>query len=125
LAGVKHATLQSNDAYLDGTGGYLLGADVQYQMLRWFGLSLRSYGESRDAAVTTAVTGDRAVTGDTKTGRWSVYSVSPGVAFRTNWQSNDRIELIYSRRFYSDTVDNNAAQPLDENVFALGAYLDF
>ena len=125
LAGVRHFTLASKDRYLDGSGGYLVGADVQYQMLKWFGLSLRSYGESRDAAVTTPFLDGNVVHGATSVQRWSVYSVSPGLVFRSNWQSTDRIELIYSRRFYSDTVDNNPALPLDRDVVALGAYLDF
>ena len=125
LAGVRHFTLSSQDRYLDGSGGYLLGADVQYQMLKWFGLSLRSYGESRDAVVTTPYLDGNVVRGNTSVGRWSVYSVSPGIVFRTNWQSADRLELIYSRRFYGDAVDNNLAQPLDRDVVALGAYLEF
>jgi hypothetical protein len=125
LAAVRHFTLQSNDPYLHEGGGYLLGGDIQYQMLSWFGLTLRSYGESRDAVVTQPVTAGSVEKGRSGLGRWAVYSVSPGIAFRSNWQSTDRIELIYSRRFYSDTVDNNSAQPLDRDVFALGAYLDF
>ena len=50
---------------------------------------------------------------------------TPGLAFRSNWQSTDRIELIYTRRFYSNAVDNNPARPLDRNVLALGAYINF
>jgi hypothetical protein len=125
LAGVGHFTLASRDPHMDGANGYLVGTDVQYQMLKWFGLSLRAYGESRDAVVTTPYADGPVVRGKSDLRRWSVYSVSPGIAFRTNWQSTDRIELIYSRRFYSDTVDNNSAQPLDRDVVALGAYLDF
>ncbi len=125
LAGIGHFTLASKEKQLDGGNGYLLGADVNYQMLRWFSLTLRSYGESRDAVVTKPYRDGDVIRGETGVGRWSVYSVSPGIAFRTDWQSTDRLELIYSRRFYSDTVDNNAALPLDRHVFALGAYLDF
>jgi hypothetical protein len=127
LAGVGHFTLKSEEDVFDGANGYLLGADINYQMLRWFGLSLRAYGESRDTALTNAFldadTGTFRST--TSLGRWSVYSISPGLAFRTDWQSTDRIELIYSRRFYGDTVDNNPAEPLDRHVVALGAYIDF
>ena len=68
---------------------------------------------------------DGVVRGNTSVGRWSVYSVSPGIVFRSNWQSTDRLELIYSSRFYGDAVDNNPAQPLDRDVVALGAYLEF
>jgi hypothetical protein len=123
LAGVYHQTVASDDPNFDDANGYLLGADLHYQMLRWFGVTLRSYGESRDAIISTEFDQISGVTA--QTGRWSVYSISPGLAFRSNWQSTDRIELIYSRRFYSDTADNNAAAPLDRDVFALGAYIDF
>jgi hypothetical protein len=125
LAGVAHRTLASDDPYLNDSSGYLLGTEIQYQMLRWFGLTLRGFGESRDAVVTQTYSDGNVVRGNTTTGRWSVYSVSPGIVFRTNWQSTDRIELIYSRRFYGDAVDNNSALPLDRDVFALGAFLDF
>lgn len=125
LAGVRHFTLASNDPHMSESGGFLLGTDVQYQMLKWFGLTLRGYGESRDVVITEPNADGSVIRGNTSLGRWSVYSISPGIAFRTNWQSTDRIELIYSRRFYSDTVDNNSAQPLDRDTVALGAYLDF
>jgi hypothetical protein len=125
VAGVGHTTLDSRDPYMSDASGYLLGNEIQYQMLSWFGLSLRSFAESRDAVVTRPRVDGEIVRGSSGVDRWSVYSVSPGIAFRTSWQSTDRIELIYSRRFYSDTADNNSAQPLDRDVFALGAYLDF
>jgi hypothetical protein len=125
LAGVGHATLESRDPYMNDAGGYLLGSEIHYQMRSWFGLSLRSFGESRDAVVTTPQADGQIVRGSTGVDRWSVYSISPGIAFRSDWQSTDRIELIYSRRFYSDTADNNPAQPLDRHVVALGAYIDF
>jgi hypothetical protein len=35
------------------------------------------------------------------------------------------MELIYSRYFYSDFTDNNPAQPLDREVFTLGASIVF
>jgi hypothetical protein len=109
LAGVQHWTLDSDDPQFEDADGSLLGAEVFYQMLPWFGVTLRSYGESRDSPE----------------GRWEVYSVSPGLSFRSNWQSTDRIELIYTRRFYNDVVDNNPAEPLDRDVLALGAYIEF
>jgi hypothetical protein len=109
LAGVRHWTIATEDPAFENATGFLIGTEVYYQMLRWFGTTLRAYGESRDSA----------------TGRYNVYSISPGIAFRSDWQSTDRIELIYTRRFYSDAVDNNPAQPLDRDIIALGAYIDF
>ena len=82
---------------------------LEYQMLSWFSTPLRMFGEDRDSQF----------------GRYRVYSISPGLAFRTNWQSTDRIELVYTRRFYSQVVDDNPARPLDRNVLALGAYINF
>ena len=109
VAGVHHWTLDTEDERLEGASGYLLGAEVHYQALRWFGATVRSYGESRMSAL----------------GRWQVYSVSPGLVFRSDWQSTDRIEIIYTRRFYNDVADNNPAQPLDRDIVSLGAYVDF
>ena len=62
---------------------------------------------------------------ETHQGRWVAYNVTPGLAFHTDWQSQDRIELGYSRYFYSKVADNNAARPLDRNVVTLGARLTF
>ena len=57
--------------------------------------------------------------------RWRVYSLNPGIVFRSDWTSLDRIQLIYSRRFYSTAADPNSAQPLDHHMFALGGYVTF
>jgi hypothetical protein len=57
--------------------------------------------------------------------RWQTYSLNPGISFRTNWNSLDRIQLFYSRRFYSSAVDSNSAQPLDHHMIALGGYVTF
>ncbi|MEY2934543.1 MAG: hypothetical protein RL033_5292, partial [Pseudomonadota bacterium] len=66
----------------------MLALQLDYQMLSWLSAPLRFFGEDRDSQF----------------GRYRVYSVSPGLSFRTNWQSTDRIELIYTRRFYSNAV---------------------
>jgi hypothetical protein len=109
IAGMAHKTLETDDPGYEGTSGYLFGVDVEYQMLRWLSLNVRSYGENRDWL-------DK---------RWAAYNIAPGLAFRSDWQSADRIELWYSRHFYSDDVDNNSAQPLDHHLVALGAFLGF
>jgi hypothetical protein len=108
-AATAHWTLDTGDPAFKGASGFMGGLQLEYQMLSWFSTPLRLYAEDRDFQY----------------GRYRVYSISPGLAFRTNWQSTDRIELIYSRRFYSSAVDDNPARPLDRNVVALGAYINF
>jgi hypothetical protein len=109
IAGVAHQTLETDDPAFEDNSGYLFGADVEYQMLRWLSFNVRAYGENR------AWLGER----------WAAYNIAPGLAFRSDWQSSDRIELWYSRHFYSDVVDNNSAQPLDRDLIAIGAFLGF
>jgi len=109
LAAAAHFTLASGDPAFKGASGFLLGAQFDYQPLSWLSLPLRFFGEDRDFQF----------------GRYRVYSISPAIAFRTNWQSTDRIELIYTRRFYSDAVNNNSARPYDPDIIALGAYISF
>ena len=109
VAAAAHWTLDTEDPAFEGANGFLLALQLDYQMLSWLSVPVRFFGEDRDFQY----------------GRYRVYSVSPGLAFRSNWQSTDRIELIYTRRFYSNAVDNNPARPLDRNVLALGAYINF
>jgi hypothetical protein len=78
-------------------------------MTSLFSVMFKSYGESRDSNF----------------GRYSVYSLNPGIAFHSDWWSTDRIELYYSRRFYSTAADPNSAQPLDHHMVALGGYITF
>jgi hypothetical protein len=109
IAGLHHWTLATDDLAFKNAEGFMFGVEVNYQMLSWFGTLLRTYGENRD---------DRS-------GRRIIYTVSPGLAFRSDWQSNDRIELIYTRFFYNSYVDNNPAQPLDENAVGINASIGF
>lgn len=109
IAGVAHKTLETDDPQFENNSGYLFGTEVEYQMLSWLSFNVRSYGENRDWLGK----------------RWAAYNVAPGLAFRSDWQSSDRIELWYSRHFYSDVVDNNPAQPLDHHLVAIGAFLGF
>lgn len=109
LAAAAHFTLNTGDPVFDGASGFLLGAQLDYQMLSWLSTPLRFFGEDRDFQF----------------GRYRVYSISPGIAFRTDWQSTDRIELIYTRRFYNSGADDNPARPLDPHVLALGANITF
>jgi hypothetical protein len=109
FAGVADRTLQTQDPAFKHATGYLFGADLDYRMLSWFSANLRAYGESR--ALTQ--------------GQYRVLTVSPGITFRSDWQSLDHIDLVYSRLFYSGAVDNNPAAPLDRSVLTLAAGTDF
>ena len=110
IAAAFHWTLQTDDPLFKGASGFQLGSTIDYQPFSWLSMPIRFFGEDRDWQYN---------------GRFRVYSISPGLAFRTDWQSVDRIELIYSRRFYSSSVDDNPARPLDKHVLALGAYINF
>ena len=127
-------TLDTRDPDFDGATGYLLGGDVEYVLLPWLSAMVRVFGESRDAARLTFAryvdpSGNESPTGVAEyrhsRGRWSAFSVTPGLAFHTDWLSTDRIELGYSRYFYSGLADNNSARPLDRDVVTLGARLTF
>jgi hypothetical protein len=48
-----------------------------------------------------------------------------GIALHSDWQSQDRIVLAYSRYFYTTFADNNPARPLDHNVLTIGASVAF
>jgi hypothetical protein len=86
-----------------------LGLETEYRMTSLFSVTFQSYGESRDSNV----------------GRYAVFSLNPGIAFHSDWWSTDRIQLIYSRRYYSTAADPNSAQPLDHHMIALGGYISF
>jgi hypothetical protein len=118
LAFLPYWTLETDDPTHDGADGYYVGAYVEHVLLSWLSTTYRFYGESRDS-----------VTYDTRAkpqrDRWSAFNASLGLALHSDWQSRDRIELAYSRYFYSDLADNNPAQPLDREVLTLGASLAF
>lgn len=109
VGGVYHQTLETDDENFEGSNGYMAGLDLEYRMLRWLSFNVRSYAENREW----------------RDERWGAYNVAPGLSVRSDWQSTDRIELWYSRHFYSDAVDNNSVQPLDQDVVALGVFLGF
>jgi hypothetical protein len=109
IAGMIYKTVASDDPYYNGATGYFVGLETEYRMTSLFSVTFQSYGESRD----------------TYAGPWQVYSLNPGIAFHSDWWSSDRIQLIYSRRFYSSAADPNSAQPLDHHMIALGGYITF
>jgi hypothetical protein len=126
-------TLDTRDPDFQSATGYLLGGDVEYVMLPWLSAIVRVFGESRDA-VRFTFAGYSDPTDENPTGvaeyrhtrgRWSAFNVTPALAFHSDWLSPDRIELGYSRYFYSDLADNNSVRPLDRDVVTLGARLTF
>jgi hypothetical protein len=109
IAGIGHWVLDTDDRAFRHASGYMLGTEIQYIMTSWLTSTLQVYGQSRDGVA----------------GRWETLSVSPGLAFHSDWQSTDRIQLAYSRLAYSAVVDANPAQPLDRDVITCGAYISF
>jgi hypothetical protein len=107
-------TLDSDDRAFKGASGYYVGATFEHVILSWLSTAWRVFGESRRAVVGDSV-------GAREASAWRAFSASGGVAFHSDWQSQDRLELMYSRYFYSSTTDNNPTRPLDRNVFTLGA----
>ncbi len=109
IAGLFHVTVATEDPLYKKASGYYLGLETEYRMTSLFSVTFQSYGESRDSNV----------------GRYAVFSLNPGIAFHSDWWSTDRIQLIYSRRYYSTAADPNSAQPLDHHMIALGGYISF
>jgi hypothetical protein len=112
LAAMLVKTLSTDDPYYRGhADAYLFGAESEYRMTSKFSATFAAYGEDRFSSLGL--------------GRWWVYSANPGIAYHSNWLSLDRIQLIYSRRWYSGAADNNSAQPLDHHMIAFGGYVTF
>ena len=109
IAGMLVRTVDTSDSSFKNANGYFFGLETEYRMTSMFSTTFQAYGESRASAL----------------GRWDVYSLNPGIAYHSNWLSLDRIQIIYSRRFYSGAVDNNSAQPLDRDMIAFGGYVTF
>ena len=109
LGAIVHRTVQSDDPVFDGAMGFRLNPRVNYQMAPWFAVNLRVSAEDRVHS----------------SGRYLNHSLTNALVFRKDWQSSDRIELAYSRMFYSDVVDHNPAAPLDRNIVTLGAVMSF
>ncbi len=118
IAFMPHFTLKTRDPSYRGADGYLLGATFEHVLTSWFSTTYRVFGESRDSTVID-------IREQPVRGRWVAYNGSVGLALHSDWQSRDRMELLYSRYFYSDFTDNNPAQPLDHQVLTLGASMAF
>jgi hypothetical protein len=87
-------------------------------LLPWFSTTFQTFGESRDAAMVD-------ISANVVRGRWVDYSGTVGIVLHSNWQSQDRIVLAYSRYFYSKFTDINPASPLDREMFTLGGSVAF
>lgn len=118
LAYMPHWTLKSKDPNFDGASGYRLSANLEYVMLPWLSANAILMGQSRDAATVD-------VNAEYETGTSTAYNATLGLILHSDWQSRDRMVLAYTRYFYSDFTDSNAEQPLDRDVFTLGASLAF
>lgn len=108
-------TVASDDEAFEGSDGVAAGVELNYSMLSWLMLTSRSYFEQRQTLDSTGVA----------YGQWRTASISPGLYFRGDWNSNTRVELAYSRHFYNSVADSNPAEPLDRNVITLGALVEF
>jgi hypothetical protein len=109
VAGLRYWTLASRDPFYADRAGYYAGTQLEYVAFSWLSATFQAYVESRH----------------TTFGQWMASSLSPGIAFHSDWLSTDRIMLAYTRNFYSDVVDNNSALKLDRDVVTLGAYITF
>jgi hypothetical protein len=111
IAGMLVRTVATSDPNYKDANAYFFGIDTEYRMTSLFSMTFQTYGESRASNLGL--------------GRFSVYSLNPGISFHSGWQSMDRIQLIYSRRYYSSAADPNSAQPLDRHMLVLGGYVTF
>jgi len=118
VAFLPYWTVQSNDPAYNHTNGYFVGASLEHVILPWLSTTYYLFGESRKAAQVD-------INGHALRGQWTAFSGTVGLALHSNWQSQDRITIAYSRHFYSDFTDNNPALPLDRDVITLGGSLAF
>jgi hypothetical protein len=118
LAFLPFWTLDSQDPNYKGGKGYFLGATFEYVMLSWLSTIANVFGENRRMAMAD-------VTAHWQNGRWSSHSATVGIVLHSDWQSQDRLVLAYTRYFYSNFADNNPARPLDRDVLTLGASVAF
>jgi len=127
VAAMITRTMATDDTLFKDATGYFFGLEAEYKLTPQLSALFRTYGESRNANMISPVIapGGTAPSTIVVEQRWSTLSLNPGIAYRTNWLSSDRIELYYGRRFYSAAVDNNSAKPLDHHMIALGGYVTF
>ncbi|MFZ5894041.1 MAG: hypothetical protein ACOY0T_23460 [Myxococcota bacterium] len=131
LAGIYHKTLTTEDARYRDAQGFQVGLDVEYRMLPWLSATFRSFGTYRNPSFrpsndpSTNPNNLSVVSDAAPPGRYSSFNVTPGLLFRTDWLAPERIEIAYSRFFYSDFLDANPVLPFDRDVLSVGATLSF
>jgi hypothetical protein len=126
LAGLYHATVKTDDPLYDGATGYTFGAELEYVFTSWMGVFFRGYVESRDARMYHWSTDEASQLYKTDSlERFDTKCLMPGIIIRSDWSASDNIQLAYQRRLYNDVSDPNPAQPMDENVFTIGATASF
>jgi hypothetical protein len=102
-------TVATADTHFQHATGFYLGTELEYKILPWFSATFQGYAESRDSVL----------------GRYEVFSLNPGIRFHSDWLSADSLQIIYSRRFYSQAADTNSAAPLDRDLLMFGGYYTF
>lgn len=127
VAAMITRTMATDDPLFKDATGYFFGVEAEYKATEHFSALFKTYGESRNAnMISPAIAPGASLPSTIEVDqRWSALNINPGIAYRTNWSSADRIELYYGRRFYSAAVDNNPAKPLDHHMIALGGYVTF
>jgi hypothetical protein len=118
LAFLPYWTVASADSNYDNSKGYYLGATFEYVMLSWLSTTFMVYGQNLRLAMVD-------VSGQWQSGRTASHSGTVGLVLHSDWQSQDRIVIAYSRYFYTAFADSNSARPLDHNVLTLGASVAF
>ena len=118
LAFLPFWTVASADANYDNTKGYYLGATFEYVLSSWLSTTFAVFGQNLNLAMAD-------VSGQWQRGRAASHSGTVGLVLHSDWQSQDRIVLAYSRYFYTAFADNNPARPLDHDVFTIGASVAF
>jgi hypothetical protein len=131
IAGLYHNTMETENPKFQNSKGYQFGLDVEYRMLPFLSATLRSYGTFRNPSIRTnsntgtSATGNAIIAAPGVAGLYRTVTVTPGLIFRSDWQAPERIEIAYSRLFYSDFVDANPMMPLDQDVLTVGASVSF
>jgi hypothetical protein len=127
VAGMITRTVQTDDPLFKDRNGYFFGLESDYKFTKLLFLTFKAYGESRAANLNVVAIDSPGADPrrEDMYRRFEVYSINPGIALHSNWLSQDRIEIIYSRRFYSGAADFNSAKPLDHHSIAVGGYVTF
>ena len=123
IAGMVHKTFKTDDQLFQNASGFAVGAELEYVLFKCLGVFLKSYGEKRDSRIWQR--NEQQTFIQSRLGKFEVYSVMPGIIFRSDWAATDSIQLAYQRRWYGRDTDLNSAYPLDRDIFTIGATAQF